>query len=574
VVAARLVPVGALTIGVLTVVVPSSASGRPTTYAAASTGAAIADLTAGFALVLVGALVAGTGRHGAVGPLTALLGVAWLAPDWVGWDHGWPIGRSLAAVVTPLGPALLAHLALTFPSGRTPGGKGQVLVIAAYAATGLPALVLAVVGDPALDRYCWANCSANAFLVHADLDLARAATVIGRVAVLVTGLGVAVWCAWRVARATSVARRVRTGVLLAVGGVATTATAYSTLLLTDPAEDPEATRFVVIFLLRAGLLIALAATVSAFAVAAARVLARVDRLAGQLGDAPPPGTLRAELARSLGDEAIEVAYWLPGPGRWSDASGHPVDPEPGPGRAVTTIVRDGNPVALVTHDAELRGVADLGVRIGAAARLAVDNERLQAQLMARVDEVRASRARIVAVGDATRRRLERDLHDGAQQRLLAVAYELRLAREEAPGELTPAVDAATAETLGTLTDMRELAQGIFPAILSDAGIAAALRTYAERAPVELNLGPLVPGRYPFAAEVAAYTVVTDTVERAASSGSGRVGVSVVEAAGGLMVLLTGDMDTSSAVADRVAALGGRIARAETGTEVSIPCASS
>ena len=123
-----------------------------------------------------------------------------------------------------------------------------------------------------------------------------------------------------------------------------------------------------------------------------------------------------------------MAYWLPGSRRYVDHSGRPVDPHASGARSVTPIVRNGEPVALVIHDQALSAALDLEREIGTAARLAVDNERLRAEVLAQLEDLRASRARIVEAGDAARRRIERDLHDGAQQRLLALSYELRLAR--------------------------------------------------------------------------------------------------------------------------------------------------
>ena len=170
----------------------------------------------------------------------------------------------------------------------------------------------------------------------------------------------------------------------------------------------------------------------------------VARLAEALGAAPPPGSLGPALARSLGDDGLEVAYWLPSSQRYVDASGRTVDPAPGHGQASTAIVRNGQPVALVIHDGALTPERE----IGAAARLAVDNERLRAEILAQLDDVRASRSRIVETADLVRRRLERNVHDVAQQRLLAASFELRLAQTEA----ITSGDAGLADRLSTASD--------------------------------------------------------------------------------------------------------------------------
>ena len=163
---------------------------------------------------------------------------------------------------------------------------------------------------------------------------------------------------------------------------------------------------------------------------AGAVSALVERLGGV--------SVRDALADALGDPTLTLAYWLPRPGRYVDADGRPGGAA-GAGRAraaATEIVRGGEPVAAIVHDAALLEEPALVRAAGAAAALALENERLDAELRARYDELRASRARLVATGDAARRRLERDLHDGAQQRFVALALKLRLAQHR-PGPGRP-----------------------------------------------------------------------------------------------------------------------------------------
>ena len=135
-------------------------------------------------------------------------------------------------------------------------------------------------------------------------------------------------------------------------------------------------------------------------------------------------------------------------------------------------------MALVIHDAALSGARELEREIGAAARLAVDNERLRAEVLAQLEDLRASRARIVEAGDSARRRIERDLHDGAQQRLLTLSYELRLARADAEADgdeaLAPLLAVDGEEVQAALAELRDLAHGIYPAILTEAGLGPAL----------------------------------------------------------------------------------------------------
>ncbi len=199
---------------------------------------------------------------------------------------------------------------------------------------------------------------------------------------------------------------------------------------------------------------------------------------------------------------------MPGSQAYVDAEGRPVHEPAAGARATTPIVRNGEPVAVVIHDRALPGAQELEREIGAAARLAVDNERLRAETLAQLEDLRSSRARIVEAGDSARRRIERDLHDGAQQRLLTLSYELRLARAaaEAAGDIRLAAElaASSEEVQAALEELRELAHGIYPVILTEAGLGPALETLADGAPLPVEVGKLPGERFPAAVERAAY----------------------------------------------------------------------
>ena len=187
----------------------------------------------------------------------------------------------------------------------------------------------------------------------------------------------------------------------------------------------------------------------------------------------------------------------------------------GEGRAVTPILREGRTVAVVIHDAATVDGSRLQREIGGATRLAVENERLQAEVLAQLADLRASRVRIVELGDAARQRIERNLHDGAQQRMLALSYELRLAHAAAVSDGDPELEAmlgaACDEAQATLTDLRGLAHGIYPAILAEAGLGPALATLAAGAPIPVELAEVASERLPAAVESAAYVVVSEAV---------------------------------------------------------------
>jgi signal transduction histidine kinase len=220
------------------------------------------------------------------------------------------------------------------------------------------------------------------------------------------------------------------------------------------------------------------------------------------------------LARSLGDPGLEVAYPLADPGRLVDATGTAVDPVKRDGRAATSLARQGQTVAVLFHRPGLLDDPAVVDEVAAAARLALDNERLQAEVLAQLEELRASRARIVTTGDAERRRLERDLHDGAQQRLVGLALALRLARARlgagADPDLKALLDRADERLSVAIGELRELAHGIYPAALTEEGLAAAVEALAEHTSTPITVIHMPQERFPGPVETAAYFVIAET----------------------------------------------------------------
>jgi signal transduction histidine kinase len=239
----------------------------------------------------------------------------------------------------------------------------------------------------------------------------------------------------------------------------------------------------------------------------------------------PDGPVREMLAVSLGDRSVAVAYWLPHRQQFVDESGRPVAlPEPGSGRAWTAVERDGAPVAAIVHDAALDTSPELVEAAAAASSLAIDNERLKADLRARLEELRVSRLRIVEAADDARRRIERDLHDGAQQELLALALELRVLRSRVGDtDALPLVDGIAKRLDVALGELRELARGIHPAILTQSGLSAAVGALAQRATLPVEIAIEVERRLPAPVEAAAYFLVaealTNVVRYARASGA-------------------------------------------------------
>jgi signal transduction histidine kinase len=218
--------------------------------------------------------------------------------------------------------------------------------------------------------------------------------------------------------------------------------------------------------------------------------------------------------------------------------------------------------------------------MGPAFTLALDNERLQAQSLAQLEELRASRARIVETGDLERRRLERDLHDGAQHRLLAASYEIRLATADAAssGDARTAamLSGALDETLAAVDELRELAQGLFPMILHEAGVAAALMTLADTAPLVVDTRQVPDERYPAAVELAAYLLVVEAVDDAHARQASSVTVRAHRDGDVLDMAVEDDghqpLTALVRSADRVGALGGTLETGPNLRRAMIPCA--
>jgi signal transduction histidine kinase len=329
----------------------------------------------------------------------------------------------------------------------------------------------------------------------------------------------------------------------------------------------------------------------AFLIAAVgRRLARaaVADLVLHVGASGTVKVVRAGLRQALRDPTLEVRYWVPEAGSYVDADGHPVNLEAVATNRVVVPVEtaDRQPLAAVVGDPSLARHHDVVDAAVAASRLALENARLQARVLRQLEQVRASRARIVEAGLAERRRLERDLHDGAQQRLLALAMQLAALRAYThdPAALT-AVEQACDELSRALQELRDLARGIHPAVLTQAGLAAALEGVVERLPLPVQLD--VPAqRWDPAVESTAYFVACEAlaniVKHAAAS---RARVTVRPQGPELSVEVAddgrggADLTVASGLAglqDRVAALGGRLsvtspARAGTLVVASIPC---
>jgi signal transduction histidine kinase len=472
---------------------------------------------------------------------------------------------------------LLLHLALAYPSGRLRGAVAWALVAAVYGEAALAALGRALFRHPFYDPDCWANCIDNVFLLRSLPRLATWIEVTDRWFTVAAAAALVTVCAWRLLRDSGPARRALLPVALAALVLAAGVIAHAIALQRMPLEDPSDPVFRTVFVIGCAAVLLLAAGL-VWTTIGLRVQRRaVARITTSLGQAPPPGALQVALAEAVGDPELRIAYWLPDSQHHVDADGHPVaQPVAAPRRATTALVRDGRRIAVVSHTAAL---PDLERELGAAVRLALENERLQAEVLAQLDQLRASRVRIVQTGDAERRRLERDLHDGAQQRLLALSYDLRIARATAQADGDSGTGSllteATGQAQAALGELRELAHGIYPAILAEAGLAAALATLADEAPLPVEIRGEVEGRYPAAVETAAYLLVAEALDDAAGRGASHAAVSALRKGGRLVVTVQDDgADRTAAMvqlADRVGALDGSLAVEPTRLQAELPC---
>jgi signal transduction histidine kinase len=287
----------------------------------------------------------------------------------------------------------------------------------------------------------------------------------------------------------------------------------------------------------------------------------------------PPEQLRDALASALGDPSLELVYWSDERGTYLDAGGRPLDlATDATGRAVTHLERDGQPMAAILHDPALSEDPGLVAAVGAAVRLAVENERLSAEVRAQLAEVEASRSRIVEASDAERRRIERNLHDGAQQRLVVLSLALRRARAQLPAdagpELTTTLETASDQVKSALAELRTLARGIHPAILTEAGLGPALRSLATDSPVPVRTTLELPDDVPAPVAAAAYFVAAEALANVAKYAEATGVVLSAGVVGDELRIEIADDGKGGAepsrgsglrgLADRVAALGGRL----------------
>jgi signal transduction histidine kinase len=280
--------------------------------------------------------------------------------------------------------------------------------------------------------------------------------------------------------------------------------------------------------------------------------------------------LRDSLARALHDRSLQLAYWLPESQVFADRSGRRIEIHPEPGRTTTVVNRGGRTVAALLHDASLKMEPELLDAVVAGAGIALENARLGSELQARVDELSRSRARIVEVAQTERRRLERDLHDGAQQRLVALALHLTGLEKHLAGRSAglSLLGEAKRELDESLRELRELARGIHPAVISERGLAFSLEGVVSRASVPVELAVDLDERLPDAVELATYYLVSEALTNVAKHAHAQSARVEVTADNGRLIVEVSDDGVGGATPGvgtglsgleaRVDALGGQL----------------
>jgi len=483
----------------------------------------------------------------AAGFANFLASLAWAANDVV-----FTFGQALDL----LPPVLFLHVFLAFPTGRLQGRFECALVLTAY--------VTAIGGELVRMTFGYFG-PQNLLEITENLQAAQAATRVqlGLVsAYCLAGVGILI------------ARRLRTGrphrrTLTLLAEAFGLALVMIALLLVSASWGGPAVQQI-----RWATFAALSLAPVAFLIAFLDShLARssVGDLFVELQTDPAPTDLRDALARALGDPSLTLAYWLPDYGCYADIDGRRIEiPGPDSGRAITLIDQGSSQVAVLLHDPALENEPELLAAVTAAAGIAIENGRLHAELRARLAELSASRARIIEVGQRERQRLERNLHDGAQQRLIALSLELsaledRLADDPAA---RASLDQARREIATTLEELRAVARGLHPAVVSGHGLEIALEQLGVHAPVPVTLTVDIDGRLPEALEVAAYYLVSESLTNVGKHANARSATVLVRRVGGEVVVEIVDNGAGGAdeelgtglrgLADRVEALGGRL----------------
>jgi signal transduction histidine kinase len=492
--------------------------------------------------------------------------------SWTTSDVTFTVGQALDL----LPPVLFLHVFLAYPTGRLQGRLERALIAVAYAAAiGLQ-----------LFRMAFGGFGPNNLLELAPNPEAGLAAV--RVQLVAVSACCLVGVGILVARRLRAGRPLRRSLALLVDAFAVGLIMIAVLFLSHVFDGPAIDQ------LRWATFAVLGLAPIAFLVGLVHDrLARssLGELLLELQTEPAPAELRDGLARALRDPSLTLAYWLPDFESYVDRDGKAVElPGPDSGRSTTLIDREGTRVAALLHDPALDEEPELLDAVTAAAGIALENARLHAELRARLEELRGSRARIVDAGQTERKRLERNLHDGAQQRLIALSLELGLWEDglQDDPDASRRLEQARREIATSLDELRDVARGLHPAVVSGHGLEVALEQLAARGPVPVRLNVDVEARMPERLEVAAFYLVSESLANIGKHANAtRATVDVARTDVRVVIEIVDDgvggADTElgsglRGLADRVEALEGRLRiwspkGGGTRLRAEIPCAS-
>lgn len=535
------------------------------------------DFAVGGSFIAGGLVAMGRRPDSRFGPLMFATGCAWFIGNFGGTGH--PLLVTVASAFESASVPMIAHVAFAYPHGRLQSRQERWLFIFGYGVLAVRAVRGLLFFHPSFQF----PGAPEGLAPFADPQLADALGRITDAGYFAFSIGAVALLTWRFVRATPFQRRTLFELWLAGMALAFTVAVLGgryALGLEFSVRVYEATNI-------ARILIPVALVVGLFRLQLRR--AAVGGLVVRIGSGSADEPLRDALASTLGDPSLRIAYWLADREGYVDENGRAV--EIPADRSTTVVERAGGRLAVLIHDPALAAQPELVEAATAAVGLALENARLHAEIRAQLEDVRASRARIVEAADTERVRIERNLHDGAQQRLLAVSFALRAAQRESAGDerAQRSLQAAAQELGGALEELRELARGVYPAILTEEGLGPAVESLVERSPIPTSLDLDLPGRLPPPVENTAYFVLSESLTNAVRySGASRVDVRVRADQAELRLKVADDgiggADPAHGsglrgIDDRVAAVGGELevfSRPGQGTTVRarLPCASS
>ena len=515
-------------------------------------------------------------------------GVAWSTVALAGSTE--PVPYSVGRVAVWVAEPILLYLLLAFPSGRLPSIaerrvalSGGLLAALLYMPT---ALLVQRFPEPGVGTTCDTHCPANALALasHTPAFVDTVVRPLREVLLVALYVAVAVVLARRSQAAQTMLRRA----LVPVLAIAVLRIGLTVVFEAVRRGDPDAE-----VLETLGWLYVLSVPLFAGAVATGLLLRQVyaatalERLAQRLRGSAGAAELRPALADALEDPSLRIVHWRDGePGRWIDDAGWPTPaPEDGPGVAVTEITADGRRVAAIVHDPALAHDPALMQAAGSYALAMLENSRLVGRLRTTLADLSRSRTRLVQVGDDVRRDIERDLHDGAQQRLVALRIELALQSERVNGhdpETSLVLDELGREVEQTIDDVRSLARGIYPSVLAEQGLGPALRAAALASPIPASVDVDGIRRFRPEVESAVYFICLEALQNAAKHARAKHIAITLTAGERLRFEIADDGEgfdngalTNGAgltnLRDRVAAIGGELEVASSrrgGTRVS------